>query len=56
MKKTIAIVLTLVLCLGLFAGCGKKAEDKVITVAATPTPMRRFWKWRRKFLPRTAGS
>ena len=38
MKKTIAIVLTLVLCLGLFAGCGKKAEDKVITVAASPTP------------------
>ena len=38
MKKTIAIVLTLVLCLGLFAGCGKKADDKVITVAASPTP------------------
>ena len=38
MKKTIAIVLTLVLCLGLFAGCGKKADDKVITVAATPNP------------------
>ena len=38
MKKTIAIVLTLVLCLSLFAGCGKKADDKVITVAASPTP------------------
>ena len=38
MKKTIAIVLTLVLCLGLFAGCGKKADDKVITIAATPNP------------------
>ena len=38
MKKTIAIVLTLVLCLGLFAGCGKKAEEKVITIAATPNP------------------
>lgn len=38
MKKTIAIVLTLVLCLGLLAGCGKKADDKVITVAASPTP------------------
>ena len=38
MKKTIAIILTLVLCLGLFAGCGKKAEDKTIPVAASPTP------------------
>ena len=38
MKKTIAIVLSLVLCLSLFAGCGKKADDKTITVAASPTP------------------
>ncbi len=38
MKKTIAIVLTLVLCLGLLAGCGKGGDDKVITVAASPTP------------------
>ena len=30
MKKTIALVLTLVLALGIFAGCGAK-EDKVIT-------------------------
>ena len=36
MKKTIAIVLTLVLCLGLLAGCGKKADDKVITVTNLP--------------------
>ena len=38
MKKTIAIVLCLVLCLGLLAGCGKTSDDKVITVAASPTP------------------
>ena len=38
MKKTIAIVLALVLCVGMLAGCGKKAEDKTITVAASPTP------------------
>ncbi len=38
MKKTIAIVLTLVLCVGLLAGCGKGGDDKVITVAASPTP------------------
>ena len=38
MKKTVAIVLTLVLCIGLLAGCGKKADDKVITIAATPNP------------------
>ena len=39
MKKTIAVVLALVLCLGILAGCGsKKAEDKTITVAASPTP------------------
>ena len=38
MKKTIAIVLTLILCLGLLAGCGSSANDKTITVAASPTP------------------
>ena len=37
MKKTIAIILTLVLALSLTA-CGAKADDKVITVAASPTP------------------
>ncbi len=39
MKKTIAIVLSLVLCIGLLAGCGSKpAGDKTITIAASPTP------------------
>ena len=38
MKKTIAIVLTLVLCVGLLAGCGGAKNDKTITVAASPTP------------------
>ena len=39
MKKTISILLALVLCVGILAGCGsKKAEDKTITVAASPTP------------------
>lgn len=41
MKKTIAIVLSLVLCLGLLAGCGNSADsadDKTITIAASPTP------------------
>ena len=39
MKKVIAIVLTLVLALGLLAGCGSKtADDKTIVVAASPTP------------------
>ena len=37
MKKTIAIILTLVLALSL-AACGAKADDKTITVAASPTP------------------
>ena len=36
MKKIIAIVLTLVLVLSL-AACGAKTEEKVITVAASPT-------------------
>lgn len=41
MKKTIAIILTLVLCMSMLAACGgkaDKAEDKTITVAASPTP------------------
>ena len=37
MKKTIAIILTLVLALSL-AACGGTADDKTITVAASPTP------------------
>ncbi len=37
MKKTIAIILTLVLALSL-AACGAKADDKTITIAASPTP------------------
>lgn len=37
MKKTIAIILTLALVLSL-AACGGKADDKTITVAASPTP------------------
>ncbi len=37
MKKTIAIILTLVLALSL-AACGAKTDEKVITVAASPTP------------------
>jgi len=38
MKKVIAIVLSLVLCLGMLAGCGGAKDDKVIKVAASPTP------------------
>jgi D-methionine transport system substrate-binding protein len=38
MKKIIAIILTLVLALSLVACGGSKADDKVITVAASPTP------------------
>ncbi len=39
MKKTIAIVLSLILCIGLLAGCGAKPTgDKTITIAASPTP------------------
>lgn len=37
MKKIIAITLSLVLALSLFAGCGK-SDDKTITVGATPSP------------------
>ncbi|MBR4578978.1 MAG: MetQ/NlpA family ABC transporter substrate-binding protein [Oscillospiraceae bacterium] len=38
MKKKLAIVLALALVIALLAGCGSKAEDKKITVAATPVP------------------
>ena len=38
MKKTIAIILTLVLALSLAACGGGNAADKTITVAASPTP------------------
>lgn len=38
MKKIIAIVLVAVLALGVLTACGKKADDKTITVAASPTP------------------
>ena len=39
MKKTLAIVLALVLCLGILTGCGgSKAESKTIKIGATPTP------------------
>ena len=38
MKKTLAIVLALVLCLGALTACGSKKDsgDKTITVAASP--------------------
>lgn len=38
MKKYAAVFLTIVLCLGLLAGCAGKTGDKTITVAASPTP------------------
>ena len=38
MKKIIAIILTLVLALSLTACGGNKADDKTITIAASPTP------------------
>ena len=38
MKKTIAIILTLALVLSLVACGGAKKDEKVITVAASPTP------------------
>ena len=37
MKKTVAIILSLVLALALCA-CGAKADEKTIVVAASPTP------------------
>ena len=45
MKKIIAIVLALTLALSL-AACGGKADDKTITVAASPTPHAEIWKSR----------
>ena len=38
MKKIIAIALSLVLALSLFAGCTPKTDDKTIVIAASPTP------------------
>ena len=38
MKKTIAIVLSLILCVAMLTGCGGAKDDKTITVAASPTP------------------
>lgn len=38
MKKFISIALTLVIALGLLAGCGAKNDEKTITIAASPTP------------------
>ena len=38
MKKIIAIILTLVLSLTLFAGCNAGSDEKTITIGASPTP------------------
>ena len=38
MKKITAIILSLVLALGLFAGCGNNNDENIITIAASPTP------------------
>ena len=38
MKKVFVIALTLIMVLSLFAGCGSKADEKTIVVAASPTP------------------
>ena len=38
MKKTLTIVLVLALALLTLVGCGKKADDNVITVGASSTP------------------
>lgn len=38
MKKFFSIALSLILALGLFAGCGKNADEKTIVVAASATP------------------
>ena len=43
MKKMIALTLTLVLALGMFAGCSA-SNDKTITVAASPTPQAEILK------------
>ena len=38
MKKITAIILSLVLALSLFAGCGNNTDENTITIAASPTP------------------
>ena len=38
MKKLLAIVLSLVLTLSLFSGCGAGQNEKTITIGASPTP------------------
>ena len=38
MKKITAIILSLILVLGLFAGCGKGSDENTILIAASPTP------------------
>ena len=38
MKKITAIILSLVLALGLLAGCGNSADENTIVIAASPTP------------------
>lgn len=38
MKKIVAVILTLALCLTLFAGCGREKDGKTITIGASPTP------------------
>ena len=38
MKKFIVAILCLALCLSVFAGCGKKKDEKTITIGASPTP------------------
>ena len=38
MKKTIAIILALVMIVGCLAGCGSKKDEKTIKIGASPTP------------------
>ena len=38
MKKTIAIILALVMIVGCLAGCGSKKDDKTIKIGASPAP------------------
>ena len=38
MKQFIVAILCLALCLSVFAGCGKKKDEKTITIGASPTP------------------
>ncbi len=38
MKKCIAVILSLVLALGLLAGCQSGSDEKTIVIAASPTP------------------